>query len=214
VGARPNFMKIAPFIRAISDYNQQNGNKIDHKLVHTGQHYDDRMTKAFFESLGIPEADINLGVGSGSHSEQVGKTMMEFEKVLEQEKPDWIVVVGDVNATLACSVAARKLHVNVCHIEAGLRSSDERMPEEINRLVTDRLSNLLLTPDRLSFENLRKEGVPDEKIRFVGNIMIDTLEANKSTAEQLNIENIIKENLIVSIQASTPCAAKKIWGDI
>ena len=214
MGARPNFMKIAPFIRAISDYNQQNGNKIDHKLVHTGQHYDDRMTKAFFESLGIPEADINLGVGSGSHSEQVGKTMMEFEKVLEQEKPDWIVVVGDVNATLACSVAARKLHVNVCHIEAGLRSSDERMPEEINRLVTDRLSNLLLTPDRLSFENLRKEGVPDEKIRFVGNIMIDTLEANKSTAEQLNIENIIKENLIVSIQASTPCAAKKIWGDI
>ena len=196
VGARPNFMKIAPFMRAISYYNQKNGNKIEHKLVHTGQHYDDRMSKAFFESLGIPEADINLGVGSGSHSEQVGKTMMEFEKVLEQEKPDWIVVVGDVNATLACSVAARKLHVNVCHIEAGLRSGDERMPEEINRLVTDRLSNLLLTPDRLSSENLRMEGVPEEKIRFVGNIMIDTLEANRSTAEQLNIENIIKENLI------------------
>ena len=103
-----------------------------------------------------------LGVGSGSHSEQVGKTMIEFERVIEQEKPDWIVVVGDVNATLACSVAARKLHVKVCHIEAGLRSGDERMPEEINRLVTDRLSNLLLTPDKLSSENLRKEGVPEE----------------------------------------------------
>src|SRR6056297_1297488 len=196
VGARPNFMKIAPFIRAIFDYNQQNRNKIEHKLVHTGQHYDDRMSKTFFESLGIPEADINLGVGSGSHSEQVGKTMIEFEKVLEQEKPDWIVVVGDVNATLACSVAARKLHVKVCHIEAGLRSGDERMPEEINRLVTDRLSNLLLTPDKLSSENLRKEGVPEEKIKFVGNIMIDTLEANRHKAEDLDINEIIKNNLI------------------
>ena len=196
VGARPNFMKIASFIRAISYYNNKNGNNIKHKLVHTGQHYDDRMSKAFFESLGIPEADINLGVGSGSHSEQVGKTMIEFEKVLEQEKPDWIVVVGDVNATLSCSVAARKLHVKVCHIEAGLRSGDERMPEEINRLVTDRLSNLLLTPDKLSSVNLRKEGVPEEKIRFVGNIMIDTLEANRSKAEELNPEAIIKDNLI------------------
>ncbi len=116
--------------------------------------------------------------------------------MLEQEKPDWIVVVGDVNATLACSVAAHKLHVNVCHIEAGLRSGDERMPEEINRLVTDRLSNLLLTPDKLSSENLRKEGDPEEKIRFVGNIMIDTLEANRHKAEDLDINEIIKNNLI------------------
>ena len=108
VGARPNFMKIAPFMRATSDYNQQNGNQIEHKLVHTGQHYDDRMSKAFFESLGIPEADINLGIGSGSHSEQVGKTMIEFEKVLEQQKPDWVVVVGDVKCDTGLFCSSKK----------------------------------------------------------------------------------------------------------
>ena len=136
-------------------------------MVHTGQHYDDRMSKAFFEDLGIPNADINLGIGSGSHAEQVGHTMIAFEKVLEEEQPDWVVVVGDVNATLACSVTAKKMHIKVCHIEAGLRSGDMKMPEEINRLVTDRLSDLLLTPDTLSSENLRKEGVSEEKIKFV-----------------------------------------------
>ena len=207
VGARPNFMKIAPFIKAI---HQQNSNfaegakakqtasesqlPINHILVHTGQHYDDRMSKAFFESLGIPEADINLGIGSGTHAEQVGNTMIAFEKVLLAEKPDWVVVVGDVNATLACSVTAKKLHIKVCHIEAGLRSGDERMPEEINRLVTDRLSDLLLTPDKLSNNNLQKEGVPDSKIKFVGNIMIDTLEANRGKASDLQIEAIIRKN--------------------
>src|SRR6056297_1303773 len=154
------------------------------------------MSESFFESLGIPNPDINLEIGSGSHAEQVGYTMIAFEKVLMEEKPDWVVVLGDVNATLSCSVAAKKLHVKVCHIEAGLRSGDERMPEEINRLVTDRLSNLLLTPDRLSSENLRREGVPEEKIRFVGNIMIDTLEANRTKSEKLNIETIINDNLI------------------
>ncbi len=195
VGARPNFMKIAPFINAIKEVNN-NGNKIEHLLVHTGQHYDDRMSKAFFESLGIPEADINLGIGSGTHSEQVGNTMIAFEKVLLEEKPDWVVVVGDVNATLSCSVAAKKLHIKVCHIEAGLRSGDEKMPEEINRLVTDRLSDLLLTPDVLSNENLKKEGVPEEKIKFVGNIMIDTLEANKEKALKVEINSIIQNNLL------------------
>jgi len=178
VGARPNFMKIAPFIKAIDKYNSgletQSPERIAHLLVHTGQHYDDRMSKAFFEALGIPEADINLGIGSGTHAEQVGNTMIAIEKVMMDEKPDWVVVVGDVNATLACSVSAKKLHIKVCHIEAGLRSGDERMPEEINRLVTDRLSDLLLTPDVLSNDNLKAEGVPDEKIKFVGNIMIDT----------------------------------------
>jgi UDP-N-acetylglucosamine 2-epimerase (non-hydrolysing) len=163
--------------------------------VHTGQHYDDRMSKAFFEALNIPAADINLGIGSGTHAEQVGKTMIEFEKVLMKEKPDWVIVLGDVNATLACSVAAKKLHIKVCHIEAGLRSGDERMPEEINRLVTDRLSDLLLTPDKLSIENLKKEGVPDARIKFVGNIMIDTLEANRTKAEKLSINEIIEDNL-------------------
>lgn len=208
VGARPNFMKIAPFIKAIEQFNSQQpstGNDqsplhpltpspLHHLLVHTGQHYDDRMSKSFFEALNIPEADINLGVGSGTHAEQVGQTMIEFEKVLEKEKPDWVVVVGDVNATLACSVTAKKMHIRVCHIEAGLRSRDMKMPEEINRLVTDRLSDLLLIPDRLSGENLLNEGVPEKNIVFVGNIMIDTLEANRSKAEKLSIEKIIGEN--------------------
>ena len=199
VGARPNFMKIAPFIHEINEYNKlitHNSQLIIHKLVHTGQHYDDRMSKAFFEELNIPNADINLGIGSGTHAEQVGNTMIAIEKVLLIEKPDWIIVLGDVNATLACSVAAKKLHIKVCHIEAGLRSGDEKMPEEINRLVTDRLSDLLLTPDKLSIENLKKEGTPDNKIEFAGNIMIDTLEANRHKAKKLSIDEIIKNNLI------------------
>lgn len=197
VGARPNFMKIAPFINAIKKHNENTGNEaIEHLLVHTGQHYDDRMSKVFFESLGIPEADIHLGIGSGSHAEQVGNTMIAFEKVLRKERPDWVVVVGDVNATLACAVTAKKEHIRVCHIEAGLRSGDMDMPEEINRLVTDRLSDLLLTPDRFSNENLRKEGVTEEKIRFVGNIMIDTLEANRKKAAGLDVGTIIRDNLL------------------
>jgi len=196
VGARPNFMKISPFIHEIEKHNLSHENRIQHILVHTGQHYDDRMSKTFFEALNIQEADINLGIGSGSHAEQVGHTMIAFEKVLETEKPDWVVVVGDVNATLACSVTAKKNHIKVCHIEAGLRSGDERMPEEINRLVTDRLSDLLLTPDALSSENLRKEGVSEEKIQFVGNIMIDTLESNREKASKFTILNILKNNLI------------------
>jgi UDP-N-acetylglucosamine 2-epimerase (non-hydrolysing) len=197
VGARPNFMKIAPFIRAIKAHNSEGHSpEIDHLLIHTGQHYDDRMSKAFFEALNIPEADINLGIGSGTHAEQVGKTMIAFEKVLQKEKPDWVIVLGDVNATLACSVTAKKLHIKTCHIEAGLRSGDMRMPEEINRLVTDRISDLLLTPDELSNENLQKEGATEGSIVFVGNIMIDTLEANKDIARQLNIQHIVKENLI------------------
>ena len=196
VGARPNFMKVAPFIRAIEEHNKQSDTPVEHLLVHTGQHYDDRMSKAFFEALNIPEADINLGVGSGTHAGQVGNTMIEFEKVLMKEKPDWVIVLGDVNATLACSVTAKKLHIKVCHIEAGLRSGDEKMPEEINRLVTDRLSDLLLTPDKLSINNLKDEGVPDGKIKFVGNIMIDTLESNRHKAAKLSIEEIISNNLI------------------
>jgi len=195
VGARPNFMKIAPFIRAIEAYNAEKpAEKIEHLLVHTGQHYDDRMSKVFFDSLGIPEADIHLNVGSGTHAEQVGETMIAFEKVLREERPDWVVVVGDVNATLACSITAKKEHIRVCHIEAGLRSGDLEMPEEINRLVTDRLSDLLLTPDRLSNENLRREGVPEEKIRFVGNIMIDTLEANRQKAASMTLEDVLRDN--------------------
>ncbi len=195
VGARPNFMKIAPFVRVIDNHNRNTSEKVDHILVHTGQHYDVRMSEAFFRSLGIPDPDINLEVGSGTHAEQVGQTMIAFEKVLNKEKPDWVVVVGDVNATLACSVTAKKVGVKVCHIEAGLRSGDMSMPEEINRLVTDRLSDLLLTPDKISIENLRKEGVPEESIVFVGNIMIDTLEQNREKADSLALREIIQKNL-------------------
>jgi len=197
VGARPNFMKIAPFIRAIEKHNTQSDQKVEHILVHTGQHYDHQMSQTFFDSLNIPPADIHLGVGSGTHAEQVGNTMIAFEKVINNEKPDWVVVVGDVNATLACSVTAKKQHVKCCHIEAGLRSGDWTMPEEINRLVTDRLSDLLLTPDKLSIENLGKEGVPAEKVGFVGNIMIDTLERQRAKAADLTIKDVLISNLLL-----------------
>ncbi len=196
VGARPNFMKIAPFIKAIGRYNSDNQNIVEHILVHTGQHYDLRMSEAFFSALEIPDPDINLEIGSGSHAEQIGYTMVAFEKVLIEQKPDWVVVVGDVNATLSCSVVTKKLNIKLCHIEAGLRSGDMTMPEEINRLVTDRLSDLLLTPDRLSSDNLRKEGTPEEKIFFVGNIMIDTLEANREKSVNLDINNIVNLNMV------------------
>jgi len=201
VGARPNFMKIAPFIKTIEDYNSLNRNKpIKHILVHSGQHYDERMSKKFFSDLNIPEADINLNIGSGSHAEQVGQTMIKLEKVLEKEQPDWVIVVGDVNATLASSITAKKLWIKVCHIEAGLRSGDMSMPEEINRLVTDRLSDLLLIPDLISGENLLKEGISKEKIKFVGNIMIDTLEINLSQALELSIKEILLRNSLFDDQ--------------
>ena len=153
------------------------------------------MSQSFFEQLEIPKADINLGIGSGSHAEQVGKTMIEFEKVLKSEKPDWVVVVGDVNATLACSVTAKKELIKCCHIEAGLRSGDITMPEEINRLVTDRLSDLLLTPDLIAVKNLQNEGIDEKKIRFVGNIMIDTLEKYIEISSKLTISSIIENNI-------------------
>ena len=191
VGARPNFMKVAPFCRALKVYPD-----VQHILVHTGQHYDVRMSEQFFKELDIPNPDINLEIGSGSHAEQVGKTMIAFEKVLRKEKPDWVVVLGDVNATCACSITAKKEHVKCAHIEAGLRSRDMDMPEEINRLVTDRLSDLLFTPDRLSNANLKGEGVPDDKIKFVGNIMIDTLEREREKAAALDINQIVCDNLI------------------
>lgn len=198
VGARPNFMKIAPFIHSIINHNKRSENiQIEHILVHTGQHYDDRMSQLFFEALNIPDVDINLGIGSGTHAEQVGNTMIAFEKILTKEKPDWIVVVGDVNATLACSITAKKMHIKVCHIEAGLRSGDINMPEEVNRLVTDRLSDLLLTPDRISIENLKKEGVPNSRIVFTGNIMIDSLVTNRKKAASLDVMKIILDNQLL-----------------
>lgn len=191
VGARPNFMKVAPLCRALKAYPQ-----VRHVLVHTGQHYDVRMSEQFFEELDIPRPDVNLEIGSGSHAEQVGRTMMAFEKVVRDERPDWVVVLGDVNATIACSITAKKEHVKCAHVEAGLRSRDMDMPEEVNRLVTDCLSDLLLVPDRLSAANLKAEGVPDEKVKFVGNIMIDTLERERPKAENLDLNQIVAANLI------------------
>jgi UDP-N-acetylglucosamine 2-epimerase (non-hydrolysing) len=180
-------MKIAPFIHAL----EKRADEYESFLVHTGQHYDAAMSQSFFDALSIPRPDVDLGIGSGSHAEQVGNTMIEFEKVVKKWHPDWIVVVGDVNATCACSITARKEHIKLAHIEAGLRSFDEDMPEEINRLVTDRLSDILFTPDKIANQNLHNEGVPDEKIKFVGNIMIDTLEAHREEAMLLDPLKII-----------------------
>jgi UDP-N-acetylglucosamine 2-epimerase (non-hydrolysing) len=170
-GARPNFMKIAPLLREFKYHHS----RFNVKLVHTGQHYDFKMSDVFFRDLGIPKPNICLGVGSGSHAVQTAKLMTAFEKVLIQEKPDWIVVVGDVNSTLACSLVASKMGVKVAHVEAGLRSFDRTMPEEINRIVTDSLSDALFVSEPSGLVNLKKEGVPASKIFFVGNVMIDTL---------------------------------------
>ena len=184
-GARPNFMKVAPLIRYINACHarhQDSAVTIAYRFVHTGQHYDDNMSDVFFRELGIPGPDLNLGVGSGSHAAQTAQVMMRFEPVLLQDRPDWVIVVGDVNSTLACTLVAAKLGVKVAHVEAGLRSFDRTMPEEINRIVTDSLADLLLTPSPDADENLRKEGIPDFKVKMVGNIMIDSLVANLEKA--------------------------------
>ncbi|RLB63697.1 MAG: UDP-N-acetylglucosamine 2-epimerase (non-hydrolyzing) [Deltaproteobacteria bacterium] len=187
VGARPNFMKMAPIIESMNKYPEQ----IQHLLVHTGQHYDEKMSKAFFDDLGMPKPDIDLEVGSGSQAEQTGRIMVAFEKVCEVEKPDLIIVVGDVNSTMACTITAKKLGIKVAHVEAGLRSRDMSMPEEINRLCTDVLCDHLYTTDRMADENLRNEGVADEKIHFVGNVMIDTLLKHKQMASRLDLRDTL-----------------------
>lgn len=171
VGARPNFMKMAPIIRAI---NRQS-NLISQLLIHTGQHYDEAMSASFFRDLEMPAPDINLEVGSGSHAEQTARVMLAFEPIVIEHKPDWVVVVGDVNSSLACALVAAKLGIKVAHVEAGLRSNDWSMPEEINRVLTDQLSSLLLTPSIDGDENLLREGIDQKKIVRVGNVMIDTL---------------------------------------
>ncbi len=171
VGARPNFMKIAPIHRRM----QSNANGLSPFLVHTGQHYDERMSKFFFNDLELPQPDVYLGVGSGSHAEQTARIMVEFEKICVDQKPDVVLVVGDVNSTMACSIVASKLWIPVAHVEAGLRSFDRQMPEEINRLVTDALADYLFLTEKSGEINLLKEGVPAEKMHFVGNVMIDSL---------------------------------------
>ena len=191
-GARPNFMKVAPLIKAIQAHNARDESRIEWRLVHTGQHYDSGMSEIFFGELGIPAPDFNLEVGSGSHATQTANIMLRFEPVLlnafapvgsqssgvSGPPSDWVVVVGDVNSTMACTLVAAKMGVRVAHVEAGLRSFDRTMPEEINRIVTDSLADLLLTPSEDANENLRREGIPEHKIRLVGNIMIDSLLAH------------------------------------
>ena len=188
VGARPNFMKVAPLYREFLKYK----NKIKHIIVHTGQHYDEKMSKIFFDDLELPKPDIYLGVGSGTHSVQTAKIMVEFEKIVDEQKPDLAIVVGDVNSTLACSVVASKMFVPLVHVEAGLRSFDNTMPEEINRKVTDVLADMLFVTEKSGMENLSKEGIAPDKIHFTGNVMIDSLVQYREKSKNSNLLNELK----------------------
>lgn len=181
-GARPNFMKIAPVRDALAYVGG-----VETLLVHTGQHYDERMSRLIFEQLGIPRPDRNLGVGSGSHAVQTAEVMQRFEPVCLQYQPDWVIVVGDVNSTIACALVAAKLGVRVAHVEAGLRSFDRSMPEEINRVLTDAISDLLFVTEPSGLKNLRREGIADEKVHLVGNVMIDTLLRNAARADKSDV---------------------------
>ena len=181
-GARPNFMKIAPLVAELKRRPD-----ITPLLVHTGQHYDEKMSRSFFGDLGIPEPDVNLEVGSGTHAVQTGEIMKRFEPVCLERRPDWVVVVGDVNSTIACALVAAKLGIKVAHVEAGLRSFDRSMPEEINRVLTDAISDLLLVSEPSGMENLRSEGIEPRKMHLVGNVMIDTLLQNRKRTDQSRI---------------------------
>jgi UDP-N-acetylglucosamine 2-epimerase (non-hydrolysing) len=183
VGARPNFMKVAPIVAAMKRRPEQ----FQPLVVHTGQHYDAAMSDSFFRDLELPEPDVHLGVGSASHAAQTAAVMERFEPVVLEQKPDWVLVVGDVNSTLACALVCVKLGVKVAHVEAGLRSRDRTMPEEINRVLTDQIADLCLTPSPDADANLRAEGIPPERIRFVGNVMIDSLLQNLERARASRI---------------------------
>lgn len=199
-GARPNFMKLASIADAIESYNKNNPtyytNSIEHIIVHTGQHYDHKMSKNFFEDLGIPKPAINLEVGSGTHAQQTAEIIKRFEEVLLRETPDVLLVVGDVNSTIACALVAAKIQYPaehllkrpiIVHVEAGLRSFDREMPEEINRVLTDSLSDFLFITEKSAFVNLQKEGCKSEKVHFVGNVMIDTLKRHLQKAKESKI---------------------------
>jgi len=182
VGARPNFMKIAPIMEQMREQS-----RLDPILVHTGQHYDQSMSKLFFEDLRLPRPNVYLDIGSASHGEQTGRIMIEFESVLLKEKPDLVLVVGDVNSTIACGLVAVKQGVKLAHVEAGLRSYDRSMPEEINRILTDQISDFLFTTEQSGNENLAKEGIAADKVFFVGNVMIDSLLSHLDRARDSNI---------------------------
>lgn len=182
-GARPNFMKIAPIVRAL----QAHGG-LDYKIIHTGQHYDREMNDVFFEELGIPQPDVFMGAGSGSHAQQTAKIMTAFEELCQANKPDAVLVVGDVNSTLACSIVAKKLNIPVAHVEAGLRSGDMTMPEEINRLVTDSISDWFFVTEPSGAEHLRREGKPESAIHYVGHVMVDNVLYQADKLAQTNAE--------------------------
>ncbi|HEX6848055.1 MAG TPA: UDP-N-acetylglucosamine 2-epimerase (non-hydrolyzing) [Chitinophagaceae bacterium] len=196
VGARPNFMKVAPIHFEFLKYKDS----VQHLICHTGQHYDEKMSKIFFDELGLPKPDFYLGVGSGSHASQTAGIMIEFEKVLIAENPDLVIVVGDVNSTIACSLVAKKMQIHVAHVEAGLRSFDRTMPEEINRILTDSISDHLFVTEQSGIDNLKKEGVDEKKIFFTGNVMIDSLIQNMARIDHSSILsdlNISKKDYIL-----------------
>ena len=194
VGARPNFMKAAPVLRALAGRRG-----VEQMLVHTGQHYDAAMSDVFFAQLGMPEPDLNLAVGSGTHAWQTAQIMTRFEPVVLEHKPDWVVVYGDVNSTAAAALVCSKLLVPVAHVEAGLRSGDRTMPEEINRLVTDQLSDMLFTPSSDADENLKREGIAASKVRLVGNVMIDTLVRLLPLAERQDLNGVPDRYALVTL---------------
>ena len=213
VGARPNFMKMAPLMAEYA----RHPDKFDPRLVHTGQHYDDNMSKLFFEQLGLPKPDVYLGVGSGTHAGQTARIMIELEKLLVADRPDLIVVVGDVNSTMAAAVVAAKLCIPVAHVEAGLRSFDRTMPEEINRVVTDALSDYCFTTCADAGDNLLREGVAKEKIFFVGNVMIDTLFKLRDESLHSSIRQELKlgsEYGYVTLHRPSNVDSKKVLGEI
>lgn len=211
IGARPNFMKIAPIVREM----RRRGGDFQPLIVHTGQHYDEAMSDSFFRDLGIPKPDFHLGVGSASHAVQTARIMTAFEPVVLDQKPDWVLVVGDVNSTIACALVCAKLGVRVAHVEAGLRSRDRTMPEEINRILTDAISDLLLTTSQDADENLRQEGVAEDKIKFVGNVMIDSLfynlEQSKSSKARENLGLDDKDYAVLTLHRPSNVDEKEVF---
>lgn len=202
VGARPNFMKVAPLIKEIR-IAKESGKNLDYRLIHTGQHYDPKMSGGFFQELNIPEPNLNFEIGSGTQAEQTGKVMTAYEALLKESPSDICIVVGDVNSTMACAISAKKSNIPVAHIEAGIRSGDRSMPEEINRLVTDSISDYFFTTTEHASSNLKKEGIPDENIFFVGNTMIDTLLGNLHRLKKPQIWNdfdlVVKNFFILTL---------------
>ncbi|HEX8287824.1 MAG TPA: UDP-N-acetylglucosamine 2-epimerase (non-hydrolyzing) [Pyrinomonadaceae bacterium] len=214
VGARPNFMKIAPIQREML----RRENEFLPLIVHTGQHYDAAMSESFFVDLGIPEPDYHLEIGSASHAVQTAKIMTAFEPIVLDEKPDWVLVVGDVNSTIACALVCAKLNVKIAHVEAGLRSRDRQMPEEINRILTDSISDLLFTTSPDADDNLRAEGIPDNKIKFVGNVMIDSLfyslELAKKSTIRRDLNLIENEYAVLTLHRPSNVDEKQIFENL